>query len=212
MKSLSELKHAFNNEIAFFDIADVYGSHANEILNGKAIKYFGSPYTIQSIQQIFTLTRIAPSHMGRSATICEFIEVTTKDKIPAAPSSPLEVTLKPQIGQITTMCDKPIAWREDEASRMIPALTIRRKRLTLWEKLCNRKCIMHLQAQGLKNAKGSHMNAFNIFTEAPRNNGQCNTQSTAELLAIKMQHKLNQVKATKSTSDSECTNQQKQGQ
>lgn len=32
---ISIIKHAFNKGITFFDTADVYGAHANEVLVGK---------------------------------------------------------------------------------------------------------------------------------------------------------------------------------
>ncbi|KAH9687968.1 Aldo ket red domain-containing protein [Citrus sinensis] len=35
---ISIIKHAFNKGITFFDTADVYGAHANEVLVGKALK------------------------------------------------------------------------------------------------------------------------------------------------------------------------------
>ncbi|KAF3324373.1 aldo-keto reductase 1 [Carex littledalei] len=36
---ISIIKHAFDNEITFFDTSDVYGPHTNEILVGKALKH-----------------------------------------------------------------------------------------------------------------------------------------------------------------------------
>jgi len=36
---ISIIKHAFDNDITFFDTSDIYGPHTNEILVGKALKH-----------------------------------------------------------------------------------------------------------------------------------------------------------------------------
>ncbi|XP_050374575.1 probable aldo-keto reductase 1 [Argentina anserina] len=56
----SIIKHAFDNGITFFDTADLYGPHTNEILVGKALKQL--PRDKIQLATKFGIVRIEPDH------------------------------------------------------------------------------------------------------------------------------------------------------
>ena len=55
-EGISIIKYAFQKGITFFDTADVYGDHANEVLVGKVLENLLN-YTIFVIEMILLLIR-----------------------------------------------------------------------------------------------------------------------------------------------------------
>ncbi|KAK6911405.1 NADP-dependent oxidoreductase domain [Dillenia turbinata] len=60
-EGISIIKHAFNQGITFFDTADIYGSHTNEILVGKALKQLSRDKV--QVATKFGITGFGPSGM-----------------------------------------------------------------------------------------------------------------------------------------------------